>query len=192
MSQERRPTAPDIAVALPIVPMLDLSFQILFFFMITFNPSKAEGKMSLNLPATGQAKAKDAESVDLSKPSDVDLEIPADFVVLIRASDDSLSLALRSAEKVDEIGMVRGLDEMSSRERQAEVNRLLDKLRAELEKRIAGKREKEGASATDNVKIEANGKARYAMIVAVMDTCVKAGYAQVGFAPPSDWAQQSP
>jgi biopolymer transport protein ExbD len=189
MSQNHRNTVPDIAVALPIVPMLDLSFQILFFFIITFNPSKAEGKLSLNLPSSGQAKAKDNDSVDLSKPSDVDLEIPADFVVLVRASEESLSLALRSAEKVDEIGVLRGLDEMSSRDRQKAVSQLLDRLRVELEKRIAAKREKEGATATDNVKIEANGKARYATIVAVMDTCVKAGYAQVGFAPPPDLGQ---
>jgi biopolymer transport protein ExbD len=169
--------------------MLDLSFQILFFFIITFNPSKAEGKLSLNLPSSGQAKAKDNQSVDLTKPSDVDLEIPADFVVLVRATDESLSLALRSAEKVDEIGAIKGLDEMSSRERQRTIKELLDRLRVELEKRIAAKREKEGETATDNVKIEANGKARYAMIVAVMDTCVKAGYSQVGFAPPPDFGQ---
>jgi biopolymer transport protein ExbD len=108
---------------------------------------------------------------------------------LVRATDESLSLALRSAEKVDEIGAIKGLDEMSSRERQRTIKELLDRLRVELEKRIAAKREKEGETATDNVKIEANGKARYAMIVAVMDTCVKAGYSQVGFAPPPDFGQ---
>lgn len=38
MATRHRDTEPDVTVALPIVPMLDLSFQILFFFIITFNP----------------------------------------------------------------------------------------------------------------------------------------------------------
>lgn len=185
MPKKHRATVPDVAVALPIVPMLDLSFQILFFFMITFNPSKAEGKMALNLPASGQAKAKDSQSVDLTK-SDTDLEVPADFVVVVRTFDnDSFSLAIRTSEKVDQVGDARGLAQLNAKERQAEIDKLLDKLRAELEKRLKEKREKDDKAA-DNVKIEANGKTKYALVVGVIDACVKAGYAQVGFAPPPD------
>src|SRR5438552_567492 len=169
-----RVTVPDIAAAMPIVPMLDISFQILFFFMITFNPSKAEGKMTLNLPASGQAKAKDNQSVDLSKTSDLDVEIPADFVVVVRSYDDTFSIAIRNAEKVDDLGTARGLAQMNTKERQAEINKLTDKLRAELEKRLKEKKEKEGDKAGDNVKIEANGKTKYALIVEVMDACIKA------------------
>ena len=186
MAGKHRVTVPDIAVALPIVPMLDVTFQILFFFMITFNPSKAEGKMTLNLPASGQAKAKDNQSVDLNKLSDENLEIPADFVVVVRSYDDSFSLSIRNAEKVDELGTLRNLNALSAKERQAEIDKLLDKLREALEKRLKEKKEKDGEKAADNVKIEANGKTKYALLVGVMDACVRAGYVQVGFAPPPD------
>jgi biopolymer transport protein ExbD len=185
---KRRKTVPDIAVAMPIVPMLDLAFQILFFFMITFNPSKAEGKMSLNLPASGQAKAKDNKSVDLTS-SDVELEIPADFVVVVRSYEDSFAVSIRNAEKLDEVGAVRGMNQMSAKERQAEIDKLLDKLRADLKNRLEEKKKADGDKATDNVKIEANGRTKYSLLVAVMDACIKAGYTQVGFAPPPDLNQ---
>ena len=40
-------TEPD----LPIVPMLDLSFQLMFFFVSTFRPQPMEGQLPLLLPA---------------------------------------------------------------------------------------------------------------------------------------------
>lgn len=139
--------------------------------------------MTLNLPATGQAKAKTPDSVDLSKPADPDLEIPADFVVVVRSYEDSFSLQIKTAEKPDDVGSIRQMNAMSAKERQAEMEKLLNKLREELEARLKKKREEAGEKAIDNVKIEANGKTKYAMIVGVMDACIKAGYAQVGFAP---------
>jgi biopolymer transport protein ExbD len=145
--------------------------------------------MTLNLPATGQAKAKDAASVDLSKDSSSELEVPADFVVVVRSYKESFSIIIRTAEKPDEVGTVRGLDTMSGKERQVEIDKLMEKLRGELETRLKAKREKEGDKTADNVKIEANGQTKYALLVAVMDACIKAGYAQVGFAPPPDLNQ---
>jgi len=189
---QRRKTDPDIPVALPIVPMLDLSFQILFFFMITFNPSKAEGKMSLNLPASGQAKAKDQQSVDVSKTSDTDLEVPADFVVLVRSYPDSVSLSIRSGEKVEPVDTIRGLEGLEEKERREELLKLLAKLEAELKKKLDAKKAEEEKKPEnerqliDNVKIEANGQTKYERLVAVMDACIRAGYSQVGFAPPPD------
>jgi biopolymer transport protein ExbD len=188
MPKRHRDTEPDVSIALPVVPMLDLSFQILFFFIITFNPSKAEGKMSMNLPASGQAKAKDQVAVDLNK-SELTLEVPADFVVLVRSYDDSFTLSIRNAEKVDEIGTALGLSQMNSKERRTEIDKLLQKLQEALAKRLKDMKATDGDKATDNVKIEANSKTKYETLVSVMDACIKAGYTQVGFAPPPDLNQ---
>src|SRR5579871_5260624 len=183
MAIRHRDTEPDVAVALPVVPMLDLSFQILFFFIITFNPSRAEGRMSMNLPASGEAKAKDPADVN-PKLSDPDIEINSDFVVLIRTYDDSFSLSVRNSEKVDEIGTIRGLAPMTPNERKAEIDKLIDKLRETLENHL-----KDGGKPSDNVKIEPNSKTKNGVVVAVMDACVRAGYSQVGFAAPPDLNQ---
>ena len=43
-------------VDLPIVPFLDMSFQILFFFIMNYHPSALEGQMDLNLPAAGEGQ----------------------------------------------------------------------------------------------------------------------------------------
>jgi biopolymer transport protein ExbD len=188
MATKRRDTEPDVAVALPIVPMLDLSFQILFFFIITFNPSRAEGRMSMNLPASGEAKAKDSADVN-PKMSDPELNLDADFAVLIRSYDDSFSLSVRNSEKVDEIGTIRGLAPMTPNERKAEIDKLIDKLRETLANRLKDLRDKDPDKAADNVKIEPNSKTKNGAVVAVMDACVRAGYSQVGFVAPPDLNQ---
>ena len=35
---------------LPITPMLDMSFQLLAFFIMTFKPADTEGQIALTLP----------------------------------------------------------------------------------------------------------------------------------------------
>jgi biopolymer transport protein ExbD len=179
-----RETSPDIEMALPIVPMLDLSFQLLFFFVATFNPGKAEGKLQMNLPASGQAKAQDQSQVDPSKISEPNLEIPSDFVVVVSAREDSFTLSIRDSEKVNEVGVLRNLTKENRKE---EVAKLLDILRERLAEKLKGRQAKDGDKAGDNVKIEATKKTKHADLVAVMDACIRAGYTQVGFAPPPDF-----
>jgi biopolymer transport protein ExbD len=41
---------PAIDVAVPITPMLDMSFQLLSFFILTFHPTPAEGQLAVTLP----------------------------------------------------------------------------------------------------------------------------------------------
>ena len=47
------PTQPD----LPITPMLDMSFQLMAFFILTFKPGPTEGQMTLMLPREGNTAA---------------------------------------------------------------------------------------------------------------------------------------
>lgn len=173
-----------------IVPMLDMSFQLLFFFVATFNPGKAEGKMAMSLPATGQAKAASAAEVDPTQLSATDLSLGSDLVVRISSHEDTFGLSLGSADnkdKDDPVGAVRAL---TSQNRKEEIARLLDQLKEKLTAKLKDKRDKEGPEATINLKIEANKKTKHADVVAVMDACLLAGYTQIGFAAPPDFAQQ--
>jgi biopolymer transport protein ExbD len=97
--------------------------------------------------------------------------------------------SIRNAEKVDELGTARGLSQLSSKDRKAEIDKLLDKLRESLETRLKERKDKDGDKAAENVKIEANSKTKYDVLVSVMDACIRAGYSQVGFAPPPDLNQ---
>ena len=57
---------PPVDVDLPITPMLDLAFQVLLFFILTYQPSSLEGQVEMSLPDLAQAKAAKPENV---KPS---------------------------------------------------------------------------------------------------------------------------
>ena len=41
----------DAKIALPITPMLDMTFQLLFFFIMNFNPVDIEGQLDAALPS---------------------------------------------------------------------------------------------------------------------------------------------
>lgn len=76
-------TKPD----LPITPMLDMSFQLLAFFIITFKPASTEGQLSLLLPKSGEDTA-------LTAPPDNQLnEEPAELYVIRVQSDRSGNIA---------------------------------------------------------------------------------------------------
>src|SRR5947209_14965618 len=49
-SRRRRKPIPLVDPDLPITPMLDMSFQLLSFFILTFHPMPTEGQLSVNLP----------------------------------------------------------------------------------------------------------------------------------------------
>jgi len=182
---ERRQTDPGTNVSIPIVPMLDMTFQLLFFFVATFNVSEGEGQMRMNLPSSGEAKAKDQSQVDLTKQSDTELDVPSDFVVVVKSFPGGLSVAIRDNAKVSEVGNIQDLDKLKTDEQRRRLLELMDKLSTTLKTKYDEKK-KEDPKASNNVKIEANANMRYSTLVSVMDACLKAGYSQVGFAPPPD------
>lgn len=49
-SRKRRGNSPAVEVYIPITPMLDMTFQLLFYFVSTFNPVPVEGQISMKLP----------------------------------------------------------------------------------------------------------------------------------------------
>src|SRR5262249_54957397 len=73
-------------VTLPITPMLDMAFQMLFFFIATFNPVEAsEGQMDLSLPAKSEAAAADSKKIDPMKESHKnEIDIPSDITISLR------------------------------------------------------------------------------------------------------------
>src|SRR5258708_5358658 len=83
MSRKRGPGDPVLEPELPVTPMLDMAFQLLAFFVMTYHPSAVEGQMELNLPATGEAKAQDQSQVDLKAQSDIEMEIPSEVTVVV-------------------------------------------------------------------------------------------------------------
>jgi biopolymer transport protein ExbD len=80
-----RPGPPD-EVLFPVTPMLDMAFQLLAFFILTFNPS-TETHLDLDLPATpaalpsapqGEARTVPARKVDSDLENDLLIRAEAD------------------------------------------------------------------------------------------------------------------
>ena len=101
----RRPR-PAIAedVAFPVTPMLDMAFQLMAFFVLTFQVPTAETHLDLDLPVSAVALPGAARGEALTRPdrsSDADLE--NDLVVRAEADDlgDLKSLRLGDAPQAD-------------------------------------------------------------------------------------------
>ena len=87
-SRRFRPTSPE-EVAFPVAPMLDMAFQLLAFFILTFKAPSAETHLDLDLPATPAALPAASEGTAQSRPArraDTDLEND----LLVRAEADDL------------------------------------------------------------------------------------------------------
>jgi biopolymer transport protein ExbD len=155
---------PPVEVTLPITPMLDMSFQLLAFFVMTFQSANAlEGRLDMYLPKGGTPQAKKPDQVDLTKDSDADLDQQAEVTVVVTSQrGDVDGLSIREKTKSTAVPDIRLL------------KAALTKLRTEL-----------GEKQT-NIKIEADSKLKFDRLVKVMDACLGAGFRTVGFSPPPD------
>jgi biopolymer transport protein ExbD len=86
-SRAYRPGPPD-EVAFPVTPMLDMAFQLLAFFIITFKPPTAETHLDLDLPATPVAlPSASREAAQPTPARNVDTDLENDLLVRAEADD---------------------------------------------------------------------------------------------------------
>ena len=177
---EEKPTE----VTLPVTPMLDMAFQLMFFFLATFTPSsQKEGQMDLSLPAKSEAAAKSPDQVSpTSEAHKEEVDIPADFTITLRGFQNPTSKGQISALTVTTTAGSETLN--GSPEDRAKL--LREKLAAS---RPPEAKDKDGKKKVPNVRMEAEKDLRWSEVVAIMDVCYKAGF-QVSFAKPPDLGGQ--
>jgi biopolymer transport protein ExbD len=160
--RRQRSDAEPAEVQIPIPAMLDMTFQLLSFFILTFNPPNAgEGQMDMTLPAVGAAKAKEAEQADPFALSSTEVELPADVTIAVESLSGGIDkITVREREKATPVAGIR------------ELRGMLQRLQQELGKA--------------NVKIEAESRLKYAGLIEIMDACLAAKFQSVGFVPPPD------
>ncbi len=157
----------NIDVELPIVPFLDMSFQILFFFIMNYHPSALEGQMDMSLPAAGEAKAQSIENVDPNVIPDDKIEIKSELTVVVRTPHDNINDGA-----ISQISVTGDQGEITVPGVEA-----LERHLKSVQKDLTNK--------TD-IKIQAESRLKYYFVIQIMDACVKAGYPNVSFAPPPD------
>ena len=130
-------------VQIPITPMLDMAFQLLTFFILTYRPAPAEGQFSMNLlpaqPATAIAK-----------------EAPKDVT-----TNDALPTELRTLQTVLRAG---GDGEIAQITLSDNPIANLDALRAELESLV-----NDPNLQFEQALIKVDPKLKYAELIKVVD-----------------------
>jgi biopolymer transport protein ExbD len=168
MTTRRKPEAgPE--PTLPVTPMLDMAFQLLAFFVMTYHPSDLEGQMDLSLPSENITRADKQENVDPNSKPDPNraLELPANLTVIVRTQMDNVNNGRISALTLQDDSGPHPVDN-------------LDTLSTELKERSKTVDNKE------NIKIQADAKLKWEAVIQVMDVCQQAGFKNISFVTPSD------
>ena len=71
MHGRRKKPEADSKIVLPITPMLDMTFQLLFFFIINFHPADLEGQMDMALPSEKVKQAHKEQKATFERVADV-------------------------------------------------------------------------------------------------------------------------
>jgi biopolymer transport protein ExbD len=154
--KHRRKVEPPVDVTLPITPMLDMSFQLLSFFILTFHPMPVEGQLSINLP-----------KIDASEKAEVDPTPPDD-----KKDEYTLTIISNSSGEVALIGL-----------KGPSVNAENIKNFADLFVQLKNIPKPQQKAEMVAITIEASNDLTYARLIETMDLCKKAGYDSVNLAP---------
>jgi biopolymer transport protein ExbD len=181
MTRQRKPDDP-IDIILPIPSFLDMAFQILAFFIFTYNPSALEGQMELAMPASGEARAQDQQQADPTKPPDEDLDLKTELTVTLTTGGaanvgDISSVIIEGADlEPKSIPGYSGPEDIH-----ADLKKGLPIFQNYLKSKQSGLTNK------DSIKIRAGSALKYGFVVEFMDACNKAGFKHIGFGPPPDY-----
>jgi len=185
----RHKPAADAKVVLPITPMLDMTFQLLFFFIMNFNPRPQEGVLDMALPTEEEKAAHNKENIN-PKGNDADnnLELKSDVTVKVRTQLDQenqgriTSLFIRNNEGKDE-PITPAAVAAEKEDADVREQRLLAALKEDLTKR------RDTLTNKDAIKVQGDGTLKVHSIMKVVDVCRSAGFKNTSFVQPEDFGR---
>lgn len=148
-----------------VTPMLDMTFQLLFYFVIQFKPMIEEGQVDLSLPAqdaTSQSSVFQPE-LDNEKPDEYTIHINS---VVPQGSDKAIVLDLdyiaymRYTFKVETAPLIG--DDMLA---------LMETKLKTIPKYVEGKDKKKPPT----IKLQINNKLKYEDVMLILDRCRRVG-----------------
>ena len=160
----------------PVTPFLDMAFQLLAFFIMTYHPSALEGQMELALPSNQEKAAASPDQVALDaeshKDPDEDLKLPIELTVVIKTQHDGVN-----------DGAISGLS-VQDQAGQKPINGSLPEMFKGLEAHL--KTVREGLNNKEGIKVQGDSRLKWKEVVKIMDICRDAGFPNVSFSPPAD------
>jgi len=153
----RRLPDEEIVPDLPIIPMLDMSFQLLSFFILTFNPAPTEGQIAMTLP-------KEEGGPPVSMPNLTD-DKPVKYTVKVTATDTGTINSMT-------------LTEADSAKPPVDLGASLDKYFEELQSRA-----KQNAGKPTKLTLEIDPKLLQEHVVHLLDQGIRAGFNDIAPVP---------
>jgi biopolymer transport protein ExbD len=174
-----------VQLSLIITPMLDMSFQILAFFIMTYHPSALEGHIPGSLvPAEDTAKKSKENNDPMPKDqvSDPDLPDPSlaqAVTVYVKSVVKGEEPKTRAEGTPNQIFVKSSID--TDRELVADTQIEFDEALKKLEGRLKQMAKESGSA---NLKIAGDGGLRYQYLLQVYDAGKRAGFEKIHFVPP--------
>jgi len=170
-----------VNLGLIITPMLDMSFQILSFFIMTYHPSALEGHIPGSLAPPVDVLKKGQENVveDILNPS-----VP-DEMILPELQDAITVIVKTDGNDPGKPGKVLLQRKTSPTPDQVEDagNSTWKKARAALASELK-RLNAEGNVEKANIKIAADGDLMQQYVMEVYDVCKQSGFPKIHFVPP--------
>ena len=159
--EPRRPGTDRVEPDLPITPMLDMSFQLLAFFILTFKPAPTEGQLVMALPR--------------EEPGGPSPNVP-DPVRDLGPRDYTVRATATAGGAIEQLLLVEEGSAAPPRDLGANVTAFRDVLTA-ISSRLA-REQKRG-----RLTLELDEKLRHAFVVQLMDTGARAGFSDISPVP---------
>ena len=178
-----------VNLALIVTPMLDVAFQLLAFFVMTYHPSALEGsyKISQVLPPekkVGFAGPKDKKD---ELPGDIEPKLSDVVLVSVKATTRG-QFPERTEGEIYRVYLKKPelpTPEMIADGDQGDGNsRCLQLLGNELKKL------REGGNAAADLKLEPDPELKHEFVMNVMGICRKEGFKKISFVDPSAAAKK--
>jgi biopolymer transport protein ExbD len=157
---------------MPVTPMLDMAFQLLSFFILTFHPdAQFEVEMDLALPAKESSKAQDPSMIDptVAANPNIDpdelLDVP---MIVAKAANDPANAGTISSLSIEHLGNPRTVHD---------IDDLVKTLKSD---------EFKAADFKGAIRVRGDPKLKWSAVVKIVDSCHAAGFTRVGFASPND------
>jgi biopolymer transport protein ExbD len=167
MKHKRRVGDAPMEVELAITPMLDMTFQLLFFFILNYNPSALEMQMAMALPSEDKEAAARTQQEAEKGNDEEDEMLPADLTIFLKTQFDGFNNGT-----ISQITVEKNHVQQPEIKSVKELGDYLAGVRATLQNQ-------------EQVNIKADRRLSWEQFIKVRDACAKAGF-KTGMGRPPD------
>jgi biopolymer transport protein ExbD len=167
-----------------ITPMLDMAFQVLAFFIMTYHPSALEGHFDVKMLPPEKVASKGKEDTSKDPPTDTPPELTDVLLVSVKAVGKGQSEGTRTEGDPSRIELKKPEDTnpeiISDLNTDNSYDEGLKKLSAELKKFL-----EDPSHTKANIKIAPDPELKQKYTLALYDACKLSGFQNIQFVAPA-------